>query len=207
MLEAIGESSVLIRTDGPLSYEVLAPSYVLARLGGGIGRPVTLHTLYYLESQNQGSSFLPRLAGVLTVQDRRFFELFTTCKGIGNRKALRAMALDTGQIAAAIAGRDATILQSLPEIGRRTAETIIATLHDKVDAFVGSTAFTRGGAAEGSGAAAPSGMGRDALGLLVQLGENRVQAMQWIDQVLRGDDKPGDVQELIARVYQIKAGG
>ena len=55
------------------------------------------------------------------------------------------MTMTTGQIAAAIVDRDVAMLQSLPEIGKRTAETIIAALHDKVDAFAGASAFAPAG--------------------------------------------------------------
>ena len=210
ILEAVDKSSVRIAAAGGLTYEVLVPAYAAARLGGRIGQTIELHTLHYLESQNQGATLLPRLAGFLTAEDRRFFELFTTCKGIGNRRALRVMILETAQIAAAIAGRDVTVLQSLPEIGRRTAETIVATLHDKVDAFAGASAFATAGAADAGdeGEAAPgTGTAREALELLVHLGENRTQSIQWIEQAMRSDEKYEEVQTLISRVYQIKGGG
>ncbi len=210
ILEAVDESSVWIAVVGGLTYEVLVPAYAAARLGGRIGQAIELHTLHYLESQNQGAALLPRLAGFLTVEDRRFFELFTTCKGIGNRRALRVMTLETAQIAAAIAGRDLATLQSLPEIGRRTAETIVATLHDKVDSFAGASAFaaadTSGVGGEG-GAVSVNDMAREALELLVHLGENRTQSIQWIDQAMRSDEKYEDVQTLISRAYLIKGGG
>ena len=113
VLESVGEGAALVRVDGGLTYEVLVPSYAEAELAGRVGEPVSLHTLYYLESQNQGATMTPRLAGFVSIEDRRFFELFTTCKGIGNRKALRAMTLGTDQIAAAIADRDVATLQSV----------------------------------------------------------------------------------------------
>ena len=146
MLEAVDGGSALVRVDGGLTYEVLLPTYATAELSGQLGQVVELHTLHYLESQNQGATMQPRLAGFATVVDRDFFELFTTCKGIGNRKALRAMAISTEQIASAIADRDVAMLQTLPEIGRRTAETIVAALHGKVDRFVGAAAFGGAGA-------------------------------------------------------------
>ena len=31
-------------------------------------------------------------------------------------------------------------------------------------------------------------------------------SLQWIDQVLRNDDQPQDVQEIISRVYQVRSG-
>ncbi len=216
VLEAVEEGAALVFVESAgVTYHVLLPAYLAARLVGDIGQPVTLHTLHYFESLNQGASLVPRLAGFTSLEDRAFFGLLTTVKGIGNRKALRAMALRTDQIAAAIVDRDAALLKSLPEIGRRTAETIIAELSGKVDAFVSSGAFGGGGAAEatrgGAGAAQPgprTAIAREALEVFLQLGENRLQAMQWIDQALQGEsEKPRDVQELVQRVYVLRGGG
>lgn len=206
VLESIAGSVLLVRPAGGLVYEVMVSAYAAARLGGSIGQPVTLHTLHYLESQNQGASFQPRLAGFLTREDREFFELFTSVKGIGNRRALRSMTLASDQIAAAIAERDLAMLQSLPEIGRRLAETIVATLHGKVDRFISLSPPSAGGKPSSAASPAPRTLTRDALDVLVQLGENRAQALAWIDQVLRDapDDPPTDTQDLIARVYRLK---
>ena len=210
VLEAVQQGAALIKVDGGLTYEVLVPSYTAARLGSSIGSPVTLYTVSFIESQNQGALLTPRLAGFLQPLDRRFFELFTTCKGIGNRRALRAMTMQTARIAAAIADRDVSVLQSLPEVGKRTAETIVATLHGKVDSFISSAAYGSEGGEEPPGA--PAGgpgapLAREALEVLLQLGENRAQAMAWIDQVLRdADHRPQTAQDLIARVYQLKSG-
>ncbi len=192
-----------------MTLEVMVPAYTSARLGGSLGNEVTFHTLFYFESQGQGTNMWPRLAGFLSVEDRAFFELFTTCKGIGNRKALRAMSLPANQIAAAIADRDTALLQSLPEIGKRTAETIVASLRGKVDQFVtaeSTAAGSKAAAAEGEPAAGGSGaMSREVLGILINLGENRVQASAWIDQVLTDDEnRPQSADELLSRVFQIK---
>ncbi len=204
VLEALEGSSALVRLAGGVTYEVLLPTYAVARLGDSIGRNVTLHTLDFLESLNQGTSFTPRLAGFLTPNDRQFYLLFTTVKGIGPKRALRCMTLETAMIAAAIANRDAKLLRSLPEIGQRMAETIIATLAGKADAFATVTSSTSG---QQTTASPASGLAREALDVLVQLGENRVQAVAWIDRVLReSDEKPATAQELITRVYRVKAG-
>jgi Holliday junction DNA helicase RuvA len=211
VLESVEGSVANVRVDGGFTYEVLVSGYTAARLGDGIGQPITLHTLNYIESQDQGASFLPRLAGFLTVEDRRFFELFTTTKGIGKRKALRALAMSTDQVAAAIADRDLALLQSLPEIGRRLAETVIATLHGKVDKYV-VAAYETTGVASGGGNGKPGKpaartLAKEALEVLLQLGENRTQAVTWIDEALRDEaDKPRDVQAVIAKVYRIKSG-
>ncbi len=210
--------SLHIDLSNGLVYEVHVPAFVVTRLASRVGQMVTLKTLHYLESQNQGASFLPRLAGFLSDEDREFFALFTTVKGIGNRKALRALAMDTGQIAMAIADRDTAFLQSLPEIGKRTAETIIASLNGKVDHFAASGSYAQSAAKDEaaidanddatSDTPAPSGaMSREALEVLMQLGENRIQAMNWINMALADEkDRPADVTALIERCFRIKAG-
>jgi Holliday junction DNA helicase RuvA len=198
-----------------ITYQVLLQAYAAARLsgqgaqGGRIGHPITLHTLHYLESQGQGAVFIPRLAGFLTPHDRAFFELFTTVKGIGYRKALRAMTIDTSRIAAAIADRDLAVLQSLPEVGRRTADTIVATLRGKVDAFVSASAYSPTGTSDtaDAGIDSPSTpLAREAMEILLQLGENRIQVIQWIDRAMMADDPPKDTQQLLEQVYLIKSG-
>lgn len=205
-----GAAHVFVEASG-LTYEVLLTAYAAARLGGQIGQPVILHTLHFMESQNQGATILPRLAGFLSVEERQFFEVFITCKGIGHRKALRALALRTDQVAAAIVDRDVTMLTSLPEIGRRTAETIVATLHGKVDRFITSS-YAPGGPSPDQGATisqpVATGIAREALDVLMKLGENRLEAMQWIDRVLReSDERPRDVEDLLQRIYLVKAEG
>jgi Holliday junction DNA helicase RuvA len=209
VLEALEGSTALIGAGGGLTYQVLLPAYTASRLGASIGRPVTLHTLHWLESQDQGSSMTPRLAGFLSEEDRRFFELFTTCKGLGRRRALRAMAMDTARIAAAIADRDLPMLQSLPEIGRRLAETLVATLHGKVDGFVSAAAFGDKPADAGSSRTAGDGsLAREALQALLQLGEDRLTAVSLIDRALADpEQRPRTVQQLLTRVYALKAGG
>ena len=197
---------------GAMTYAIMLPAYAGARLGGAVGQHVTLHTLYTIESQGQGTTMFPRLLGFLSVADRLFFELFTTCKGIGHRKALRAMTLETSQIAAAIADRDVATLQSLPEIGRRTAETIVATLRGKVDRFLtvpGDQPTATDGGQRGEPAPLASGnrsLVRETLEVMMRLGENRVEALTWIDRVLTSsDDPPSDVEQLLAEVYRVKS--
>ncbi len=204
-----------------LVYEVLLPAYAATRLAPRDGQTVTLHTLCFFEATAQGATIFPRLAGFPSRADQLFFELFVTVKGIGHRRALRALVLDPGTLAAAIADRDLKLVQTMPEVGKKLAETIVVTLKDKVDAFVSAAAYGEGGAegprgkgaerdeaGAGSTAAASGGGGtlaRDALEVLLQLGETRLDAIQLIDRVLASDDPPGDVQAVIEAVYALKA--
>lgn len=199
-------------SDPGVIYEILLPAFVSQRLAPSIGQTITLHTLYFLEGQNQGAMFLPRLAGFLTPADKAFYQLLTTVKGIGHRRGLRALVLPTDQLAAAIADRDIKLLQTMPEVGKKTAETIALTLRDKVERFLDAPRAASPGdpdlASDVSTAATPSGGGRLARGAveaLVTLGEDRAKALAWVDQVMQSDERPETIEELIAAVYRLKA--
>jgi Holliday junction DNA helicase RuvA len=192
---------------GGVTYEVMVPAYAASRLGGLLDQPAVFFTFHYLEGSSQGGNLVPRLAGFAAELDRAFFELFTTVKGIGPKRALRAMALPVSQIAAAVADRDLKMLQTLPEIGRRMAETIVAELHGKVDRFLDGAAGAPS-AADGSSAssiATASSPAREAIEVLVQLGENRAQAAMWIDQVLRRQPDLTDSRQIIAESLRLKS--
>jgi holliday junction DNA helicase RuvA len=210
-LESIeGNTAIIARSpagDSPAgeAYEVLVPAYLAERLAGQVGRPVTLHTVQYLEQQAQGASFIPRLIGFGSRHERRFFELFTTVKGIGNKKALRAMAVPIGELAGAISGRDVRALQALPEIGKRLAETVIAELHGKVNDFlvVGLDGQIEGKARAGAMPAA-SASARQAEDALVRLGETRPTASELVRRVLESSPELDSADAILAAAFALR---
>ena len=115
-LVAVDEGKVMIAVDS-ITYELLIPAADVEKHLDRISQQIEFHTLHYFEGQSQGSSFIPRLVGFSCDRDREFFQLFTTVKGIGNRKALRALIRPFGEIATAIANKDSSALLSLPELG------------------------------------------------------------------------------------------
>ena len=211
-LEQIVADKAWIDPGQGLTYEVLLPAFAAVRLSVKTGQTISLRTFQFIESTAQGATMFPRLAGFLSDDDLRFFELFVTCKGIGHKRALRAMILDTATLAGAIADRDVKLIQTMPEVGKKLAETIVVSLKDKVEPFVSASTYPDARAAstaDDPASAAPASGGRlarEALEVLMQLGENRTQAVQWIDRVLSADDRPDDVQDVIAAVYRLKAG-
>lgn len=197
-----------IEASAGVVYELLLPAFTAQRLAPSLGQAVTLHTLHFLESQNQGATFLPRLAGFLSPADKAFYLLLVTVKGIGHRRALRALVLPTDQLAGAIADRDIKLLQTMPEVGKKTAETIALTLRDKVDEFLNAPRTAAPGDPDAPADATPaptSSIARSAVETLVTLGENRAQALAWVDQVMQDEQRPETVEELIAAVYRVKA--
>lgn len=152
ILERAGEGTVHVRV-GDVTYELLVPACDEAQWMSSVGSGVSLHTLHYLESQGQGASFWPRLIGFREPQDRDFFDLFTSVKGIGMRRALRSIAIPPARIAEAIVVKDTALLMSLPEIGKKTAETMVLELRDKVTSFAMRASEMGGGAGSADGGA------------------------------------------------------
>jgi Holliday junction DNA helicase RuvA len=188
-----------------VTYLVLLPRYLAERLSGQVdgagsaGVALTLHTRQDLESVNQGASYQPRLIGFGSAVERAFFEVFTSVKGLGPKKALRALAVEPSAIAAMVEAKDVRGLKQLPEIGARLAETIVAELHGKLGAFAlgaedrgsldraasGSAmgvVEARGGSRRGTGGA--SGPVGEAVDALVALGEGRGEAERRVERAM-----------------------
>ena len=197
-LDFVGEDCVHL-TLGEITRELLVPAADIPFLQTKIGQAVTFFTLEYIEGNASFGQLAPKMLGFLRTDDKDFFDLFTTVKGIGTRKALRALAIPTSQIAAAIALKDTRKLSSLPTIGKRAAEQIIAELHGKVDKF-----------AVGAAAAVPVAQLPDyeqqAIEVLVTLGERRAEAENWVQRVCQVDSTLHDAQKIVQGVYRLKAG-
>ncbi len=198
-LTQIDSHGAIVTPEGSgISHEVLLPCYLAERLAGRSGQAVELVTIEYLESHAQGSSFIPRLVGFASQREREFFSLFTTVKGLGNRKVLRAMTREPAEIARAIAARDHRALQALPEIGKRLAETIVAELHGKVEAFLTPGELESLDAHSelkplNAGADTPAG---EAIATLMALGESRYDAEELVRRAQqRGSE--GDTAEAL----------
>ena len=194
-LVELTEYSALLHVDA-ITYELFIPAANVPDLLSKIGQPIEFFTLHYFEGQSQGSSFLPRLIGFSSERDRAFFELFTTVKGIGNRKALRALVRPFAETATAIANRNAKALTEMPEIGKRSAETIIAELHGKVDIFIGEIASTI--------EVSMPAFSDDAISMLMQLGETKRDAKRLIKLAFDTNPDIKTADQLVQTTFQIK---
>jgi len=219
-----GSTAVLALPNSGIAYEVLLPAYLAARLRAAhaldvaatgvalasLDVTVTFHILEYLESQGQGTSFIPRLLGFGSPSERDFFDLLTSVKGLGNKRALRALAMEPGHVADAIVSRDLRRLQELPEIGKKLAETIVLELRDKAKPFVQLPA----GAASSPGAhASPLDAphshlppaAAEAVNAIMNLGESEAVAERMVTRALRADPKLTSTDQIISAAYA--AGG
>ena len=201
VLESVADGVAVVAC-GELAYEVMVPAAEVPKLEGSLGERVTLHTIHTLEGVSQGASYRPRLFGFASVSDRSFFELFTTVRGFGPRKALRALAIPFPRIAEAIATSDVGLLSSLPEIGRKTAQTIVAELAESVDVYLAEV----GASKPRPGAAADPNrqMALDAIEVLVQLGEPRPTARDLVDRAVAVDPPPDSVEATVTAALRFR---
>lgn len=173
----VDEGSVVVDREG-LGYEVLVCGHSTPELETAKGRQVVLHTLEYLEGSAAGGNMIPRLVGFLRIEDKLFFERFITVKGMGVRRAVKALNEPTSTVAAAIESGDAKALTKLPGIGKRAADQIVAELKGKVTDF----ALGAPERVEAPSKAAWTREMHDALGVLLQLGERPLEAERWMDK-------------------------
>ena len=199
-LSEIYEATVLLEV-GEVGYEVMVPGYALEMLSGRMGQQISLYTMEYLEgSLAGGGNLVPRLIGFMHAEERSFFERFTSVKGVGMRKALRALNMPISRVADAIESKDAKILQSMPGVGRRLAEQMVVELSGKMDKYALAAAGQRddtSGWTQGH---------TEALEILLQLGERRSDAQELIERVRQVDPETAKAEEIVQAVYKIKAG-
>jgi len=183
---------------GPITVDAYVPACDLPALEDSIGKPIERHTLLLLEGSSVGSTLTPRLLAFASPHDRAFLELFTTVKNIGHRKAMRALDRPICKVAAAIANHNTATLTTLPGIGKRAAETIIAELDGKVDAF------TVGDVVAAPGATSGSALTQDTVTMLMALGENRPTALTMVDRARAVMPDATTPEDLLAAVYALR---
>ncbi|NLE61707.1 MAG: Holliday junction DNA helicase RuvA [Planctomycetes bacterium] len=197
----VHESYAVIERDG-VGYEVLICGYSAAELTACQGQERTLHMMEYFEGSAAGGNLIPRLVGFLHPEDRSFFERFITVKGIGVRKALKALSQPVAAVASAIESSDAGSLAKLPGIGKRAADQIIAELKGKVTEFAAAAVDLERPALPAEGW---SSQQRDAMEVMAALGERRADAQRWLARAaqLHPGEHPPD--EWIHLAYRVRS--
>jgi Holliday junction DNA helicase RuvA len=198
-LVKLNSDSALVQV-GAVSYEVMLPGYCVSALSDKIGTDIALCTMEYYEGTPAGGNLIPRMVGFLSEGERDFFTKFISVKGIGIKKGLRSLSIPIATIAAVIEDGDDKALTALPEIGKRTAQQIIAELRGKLHDF-----------AIGAEVLRPSEIRfkpfqAAALEILIAWGEKRSEAMELIE--LASDRHPdvNSAEELVPLVYRLKQG-
>src|SRR3954471_6881272 len=177
-LASVEETTAHLRS-GPFVFELLIPAADVESLRSQVGEELTFHTIFYLEGTAGGGNLDPKLIAFLRPEDKAFFDLFTTVKGIGPKTALRALSAPVGEIAQAIESKDTRALIALDGIGKRTAELIIAELAGKVQKF----ATAQVGATLAGHNNRHTQNEEDALSAMTALGERRADAERLLERV------------------------
>ena len=160
-LDATGIDHAVIDVGG-VGYLVGCSSRTLAALGP-IGEAATLHTEMLV-----AEDFI-RLVGFARADERDWFRLLTGVQGVGARVALAILsALDTAEVARAVAAQDKATVARANGVGPKLAERIVRELKDKVGAVpLGPAA---------SAQAMPIGAAADAASALLNLGFRPAEA-------------------------------
>ncbi len=209
ILADVADDRVLLDRDG-VGYEILVPAYLAMELQDRIGQPVTLHTIDYLEGSVNSGNLIPRLAGFDTPADKAAFQQLLGVKGFGTRKALKALVVPIGQVAAAIEQGDVASLARLPGLGKRTAEQIVASLRGKLTAIaVQDRILSRvGGVARSGRPEAPLNQAQqDALAVMIAWGDRRQDAEEYLRRAGEAYKDVDSPEEWVRAAYRIKAGG
>ncbi|HEX3359289.1 MAG TPA: Holliday junction branch migration protein RuvA [Tepidisphaeraceae bacterium] len=200
-LQRVDEDRIHLKA-GAIVYELLVPAADLAELRANRGEELTLHTIFYLAGDISRGGAEPTLIGFIRVDDKRFFNKFTTVKGIGVKTALRALTVPVGEIAQAIESRDVKFLVSLDGIGKRTAELMVAELAGKVGEFAAPmTATVR--SSQPSFARRPP-VEEDAIGALMQLGERRIDAEHLLDRAKQANPRLAAADVMVREALRMR---
>ena len=185
---------------GQLCYEVLLPGYLVSALSNKINQEITLCTMEYYEGAVSGGNLIPRIVGFLDAGEKRFFARYTSVKGIGIRKGLKSLTIPIAAIASAIENGDEKILLSLPSVGKRLAQHIIAELRGKLGDFAVQTV------SNAQRKDVFSGFQIEAMEILIAWGEKRNEIMELIQMASKKHPEIKSAEELVPLVYRIKQG-
>ncbi|HEY7090495.1 MAG TPA: Holliday junction branch migration protein RuvA [Tepidisphaeraceae bacterium] len=185
---------------GPVVYELLVSAADVQNLQESVGQNITFETLMYLEGDPNRGNLEPRLIGFITPRDKRFFELFTTVNGIGPKKALKALSVPIADVARAIEGGNTRFLIDLPQIGRRLAEQIVATLSGKLGAFTDGVVQQRKSSIVRRGTEEET-----AIAVLTspQMGLKRIEAESLLDRVKESSPNLKSADQLVPEMLKL----
>lgn len=201
----VDETTAQLRS-GAFVFEVLIPAADVESLRSQVGEELTFHTIFYLEGTAGGGNLDPKLIGFLRADDRAFFNLFTTVKGIGPKTALRALSAPVGEIAQAIESKDTRALISLNGIGKRTAELIIAELAGKAQRFATAHVGAEVAAYATTGARLTANE-EDAVLAMTALGDRRPDAERLLERVKQQHKDLKTTDALLREMIRIRGAG
>jgi Holliday junction DNA helicase RuvA len=186
----------IVRVDaGGLTYDVVLPPSVAAKVDAAPGAPLALEI--YAQLQIDGNSGRYVFFGFTNTVEREFFEALISVASIGPKSAARAFSAPMARIARAIDAGDHAFLKTLPGIGQQKARDIVAKLQGKVGRFL----LIQDAPARPEPAAMPD-FAAEALAVLLQLAYRRPEAEAMIAETLAGAPTLRDAEALLAEIYR-----
>lgn len=185
---------------GQFSYEIMLPGYCAKALADKIGSDISLCTMEYYEGTPGGGNLVPKIIGFLRPAEKDFFVKVTTVKGIGVKKALQMLSLPIADIAAAIENSDDKMLMSLPAVGKRMAQQIIAELKGKLQSFAAEAGFGQPREVKLKPFQA------ETLEILIAWGEKRNEVMELIELACERHPDINSAESLVPLIYRLKQG-
>ncbi|MHC4951177.1 MAG: Holliday junction branch migration protein RuvA [Planctomycetota bacterium] len=185
---------------GSVCYEVMLPGYAVSELSGKIGTDIILCTMEYYEGTPGGGNLIPRMVGFLTQGEKDFFARYTSVKGMGIKKGLKSLTMPIARIADAIEAGDEKILTTLPAVGKRMAQLIVAELRGKL------TEFAFGSSPSSAPHVEFGTFQTEALEILIAWGEKRNEAMGLIELTCQKHPDIQTAEVLVPLVYRVKQG-
>ncbi len=135
------------------------------------------------------------LFGFLSREERSFFEKIAATSGIGPKTSLAIIGhMDTRNLQTAIANANVTSLSRIPGIGKKTAERLIIELRDRIATVALPSKMT---GTQSELTTEEDDLINDALGALLNLGYNAMQAQKAVHQALSSFEKKPQLSELI----------
>ncbi len=189
------EANSVIIDVGGVGYEVMIPLSTFYELGEA-GSDVSLRVYTHVRED------AIQLFGFKTVRERELFLNLIGVSGIGPKSAITALSgMSADEMIAAIRTNNLARLNSIPGVGKKTAERLVIELRDKVAKLSAVTSDDM--RADGIELAGDSVL-EDALSALVNLGYQKSAAEKALKQATQ-EGVEISVQKLLRRSLQILA--
>ena len=190
-------NTVIIDVNG-VGYEVSIPLSTFYELGEP-GSDISLK----IQTIVREDAF--QLFGFKANREKELFLLLISVSGIGPKSAITALSgMSADEIISAIRGNNLARLNTIPGVGKKTAERIVIELRDKV----AKLSAIAGEELKSKGIAAPTGneVFDDAVSALTNLGYQRAAAEKALNQAAQ-EGTEMSVQKLLRRSLQLLAKG
>lgn len=178
---------LLIDVNG-LTYEIQASMNTFYRLPE-LGSEVILHTHFIVREDGHF------LFGFSETRERMLFRTLLKVNGIGPKVALAILSsIEPDDFVRCVTEQNATALQRLPGIGKKTAERLIIEMRDRLADWSGDSPITAGYTPTPELGMLPKNPEQDAISALIALGYKPQEASRAITQI---GDKTLSSEELI----------